>query len=170
MAKTEALAKREVSALDKLRERPSEAVESQSFDEMMEQLTAENALLIAREEFNLVNREAKEKLIGVPILIFSWVKRDGDFGEYYSVKARTVTNELVIINDGSTGIAAQMQWLDDHDEKRAIFCKDGLRASDYTVVLPNGKELESRTYYLTPDPTNGGYRDIKVTHVKHDGE
>src|SRR5262245_17564976 len=58
------------------------------------------------EETGLVD---KADLEGVPFVIVSVERRDGDFGTYVSVTAILESNEVVVFNDGSTGIMAQLE-------------------------------------------------------------
>lgn len=101
--------------------------------------------------------ENKDNLIGVPFVVLEW--RFTDSQKYSQTFASMVVvdekNNKYIVNDGSTGICAQLQMVTQQriDQGKAypqaaLICRKGLRRSDYTVEDSQGKELEASTYYL----------------------
>lgn len=99
----------------------------------------------------------KRKLVGVPMFLVEWRFNNGDNGGFTSMRvvARADNGTLLkyIVNDGSTGIHKQLSEFSASRHTRAgLFVKNGLRASDYTVNVPDGKggmvEKESTTFYL----------------------
>lgn len=122
-----------------LRERRQAAIQAMAqrgFDAI-----ATGANTIQLEESGLVD---KADLEGVPFAVVDVQVRDGDFGPYVSVTAILKTNEVVIFNDGSTGIARQLEGLEISPET-PLMVRGGLRASHYTG--PNG--APATTYYLS---------------------
>jgi hypothetical protein len=98
--------------------------------------------------WGLLSSKEKARLVGVPLLILSWRVNDGDNGEFVSLQVVT-NSERLIVNDGSTGIRDQIKALAEEGETRAIYCKHGLRRSDYTYTDPKTKEeKEATTFYL----------------------
>ena len=105
--------------------------------------------------------EDKDELLKIPFLILEWRFNPGkyinDLGEktdFVSITLVTKHNEKYILNDGSTGIAAQLRDLTDRTGSYGgLLCRNGLRVSrDYEVRLPDGKGGEKTilgtTYYL----------------------
>jgi hypothetical protein len=88
----------------------------------------------------------KELLEGVPFVIISTTYRPGANGDYVSVKCLLESGDVLIINDGGTGICEQLRG----QEKFPIFVKGGLRASHY-----NTAHGPATTYYLSGRPAQG---------------
>lgn len=101
--------------------------------------------------FSIIND--KSVLIGVPMIMLSATRNvsdKGDKGYFYSLTCVTKMGGKVVINDGSTGIAEQLETLySRHPEKRGVpmLLRKGLRRSDYTTLV-NGKEASATTFYL----------------------
>ena|SRR5690242_14500122 len=106
--------------------------------------------------FTLINN--KGLLVDVPFLAMEWTFRDGDFGRPY-VSVRVVARMpggaigKYIFNDGSTGIADQLaKYTKKSGRMGGLMVRQGLRASDYEVELPDGKGgtvmSPATTYYL----------------------
>lgn len=90
----------------------------------------------------------KDKLVAVPFIVIDWEFHKGDFGEFVTVKVMTFAGDKFLLNDGSTGIAAQLR--ETYDEKGAVVpfrCMKGLRRSDYEKVV-DGKTIPASTYYI----------------------
>lgn len=115
--------------------------------------------------FTLLAEDDKASLIGVAFLIIECSLSDGDFGTFASLRLITRDGRKCILNDGSTGIRAQVvEYLDNHETIVGLAVEKGLRASDFrfcedckSVNRKNAtkcKECESekvrpaRTYYL----------------------
>lgn len=100
----------------------------------------------------ILNDRAKDRLVGVPFIVVSWTFNHSEkFGaDFVSMLVVTQSSEKFIVNDGSTGICAQLQVA---SAKKGITgglaCPKGLRASDYDLPepLPVGNKA-GRTYYL----------------------
>lgn len=76
----------------------------------------------------------KDDLVGQPIIILSWSFNDGDYSsQFVSVTCMNKANELILFNDGSSGICAQLeQYTEKHKSHRGpILCRKGLSRSDY---------------------------------------
>lgn len=106
-------------------------------------------------------------LIGVPFLIIGWKFNEGKFGPRGFVSAEIVTkhNEKLIINDGSTGILAQLSVVTDQRIARGhahpyagLIVANGLTASEYFYNSISGEIsrapqsgpdwVPAQTYYL----------------------
>lgn len=121
------------------------------FGDILKQLEANGEIMSAAELGNgwgVLGSKEKGRLVGVPLLVLSYNMNDGDNGEFVSMQVVTNTERL-IVNDGSTGIYQQLKDLSEDGETRAIYCKHGLRRSDYTYTDPKTKEeKEATTFYL----------------------
>ena len=98
----------------------------------------------------------KSLLVGVPLIILDWSFSEGDQGEFVSVLVITKDNRKLIINDGSTGIYAQLKRLPKLDGN-VLGVHKGLRRSDYdrrdengNLILSDktGRPERATTYYL----------------------
>lgn len=104
----------------------------------------------------------KDRLIGVPFLIVQWrfnesekfKNDDGTNGSFVSAEIMLSDGALLVVNDGSTGIARQLRELSDRRiaaghampyAGRAV--NKGLRKSEYDTEV-NGKMQHGVTYYL----------------------
>lgn len=105
--------------------------------------------------------EDKDQLLKVPFFALEWRFNPGkyvnDYGEktdFVSITLVTKYNDKYILNDGSTGIAAQLRDFSDRTGAYGgLMCRNGLRVSrDYEVRIPDGKGGEKTilgtTYYL----------------------
>lgn len=109
--------------------------------------------------FNVVKEN--DQLIGKPFVILEWVFRKGTFGEYVSLVIVTEDGTKAILNDGSTGICAQLRGVTDDRiasgrafPQQGLACEGGLRRSDYEYASTDDKTGEitmipASTYYLT---------------------
>jgi hypothetical protein len=117
--------------------------------------------------FALVPDKDKGTLVGVGFIVLRWRFNDeGDFGTFVSAEIVTAHNEKYVLNDGSTGICAQLQAVTDkriadgHPQPWAgLVVKDGLRRSDYFFNSKTGDKANkpgehpkdwapASTYYL----------------------
>lgn len=113
---------------------------------------------VASEEmgdgFTLLGAADKIRLIGVALMFLRWEFHLGDQGEFVSAHIVTKDNGRYIINDGSTGIRAQLwAYTEKHKRQGALYVEKGLRKSDYMVELPDPKTGEMReqpatTFYI----------------------
>ena len=98
--------------------------------------------------FDILND--KDRLVGAPFMIVTAREHKGDFGRFVTCFLVTDNGDRWIINDGSTGIAAQLLSLkDSHGITDGILVKEGLRRSDYTFTAEDGSEKDASTYYLS---------------------
>lgn len=98
----------------------------------------------------------KDRLIGVPFYIVDWHVSTGDNGEFTSLLVLTPEVKIVV-NDGGSGIPAQIQELEPYARDGIIFVPKGLRKSVF-YYDPENVEDKSReqqpgyrkatTYYL----------------------
>jgi hypothetical protein len=110
--------------------------------------SADNAL---GDGFALLDN--KDTLIGKPLLFLSWSFNNGDFGPFVSahVVARVDSGgaNKVIINDGSTGIYAQLEAYTKRTGKQGgLLSRKGLRRSDYMYTDEKGQERPASTHYI----------------------
>lgn len=95
--------------------------------------------------------ESKDPLIGIPLLFLSWSFSPGKFDEEF-VSARIVTKDggKYVLNDGGTGIRAQLREFSDSHGGRTggLLARRGLRRSDYQYTDDNGKTQDASTYYV----------------------
>jgi hypothetical protein len=153
--KTKALAKvKGKTSLDQFREtgeKSAKPLAELGFGEILKQLEADGEVMSSTELGNgwsVLDSKEKGRLVGVPLLVLSWIVRDGENGEYVSLNVITNTEQL-IVNDGSTGIRDQIKALAEEGEIRAIYCKRGLRKSEYNYTDPKTKEQKPAvTFYL----------------------
>lgn len=130
---------RPVSTLDRLRAGRSAELKTMTYEQLAELLTEEQALISVEEAGDGFykdpnNKEAKRRLVGVPFIIVDSRDTPGKFGIMWTLRLVTQDNRRLIIIDGSTGIAAQMDSVKRSGYKGAIWCKHGLTVSEYPVV------------------------------------
>ncbi len=96
-------------------------------------LTADSEL---GDGFAMLEDKDKRRLVGVPILFLSWSFSKGDYSEEF-VSARVVTKDggKYVLNDGGTGIRAQLREFTNTHAGRTggLLSRRGLRASEYKV-------------------------------------
>ena len=111
--------------------------------------------------FAVLETEQKRRLIGVPLLFVFWTFNDsdkGDTGEFVSahVVQLDASGKVVgkwIVNDGSTGIYAQLhEYTERTGASQGLFVPKGLRASDYTITDDGGREKAATTFYIDTTP------------------
>lgn len=97
----------------------------------------------------------KDALVGVPFLLLQWRFNEGQFGTFVSAEIVTQDDTVLVLNDGSTGIAQQLKELTEYRERNnhptpyaGRMVKGGLSRSDYTYTDDKGKEVPATTYYL----------------------
>ena len=88
-----------------------------------------------------LDSDGKRQLVGVMFFIEDFELRDGISGEYAIVRVVTERNERYSFTDGGSGVVPALLKV---PAGRKVFCRHGLRASDYEF---NGKP--ATTYYLT---------------------
>lgn len=90
----------------------------------------------------------KIRYVGMPLIILSWRFSEGEFGEMVSLMVVTETGEKVIINDGSTGICAQLREITNRGFSGAMWCEKGLRVSNYSYDDGKGAPRQASTFYI----------------------
>ena len=97
----------------------------------------------------------KNTLLGTPFIMVEWRFNDGDHGTFVSIEIMTENGDRFILNDGSTGICAQVAALTEHRTANdhpaptsGRMVKRGLRRSDYPFTDEKGKTTTATTYYL----------------------
>ena len=104
----------------------------------------------------------KDDLVGQPFIILYWSFYPGDFGnEFAAVVVMNKANELLVFNEGGTGVSAQLrQYTEKHGTVRGpIVVRKGLTRSDYWRDPENGDVHRqkpegvytepAKTYYLS---------------------
>lgn len=118
---------------------------------------AHGAVVDASEEmgdgFTVLPESQRNLLAGRPILLAEWSFREGDFGEFVSIRVLVENTDgsvlKLILNDGSTGICRQLNEYSAKTGKfGALFVKGGLRVSEYTYDDGTGKPKPASTWYL----------------------
>lgn len=108
--------------------------------------------------FSLLGTNDKGQLVGVPLVVMSVTFSEGEYvradgsgqkikGTFATLRIVTKDGRKLILNDGSTGICAQLQELYERRPAVAgqpILCAKGLRVSEY--VHP--EHGAAKTYYL----------------------
>ena len=110
--------------------------------------------------FSVLATKDKVRLVGVPFLIVDWRFNNGELGEFVSAMIVTEHGQKYVLNDGSSGIYAQLKRITEERIKRnqqnpmsGLLVDGGLSRSDYTTQLPDPKTGElvatpATTYYL----------------------
>lgn len=92
----------------------------------------------------------KDQALGNEFLIIDWrfqVDKETN-REYASMRIMTPLNALYRINDGSTGIYAQLKQFTERGITGGVR-SHGLRKSEYMHDNGDGTQTKARTYYLT---------------------
>lgn len=86
--------------------------------------------------------EDKGKLEDVEFVLLQWRFNAGDFGGFVSAGLVTINGDKYIINDGSTGIMAQLMELTQETKRfGGVKVANGLRASRYPTCPECGKPM-----------------------------
>lgn len=109
----------------------------------------------------------KEDLEGVPFAIMTADFHDGDHGTFVSLCCMLKhSGELVIVNDGSTGIKAQVEeYLKEGgkiDPEHPFIVPGGTRVSRYTYEDKDGKEKPAETWYLSGRKSKGDVEGLRT--------
>lgn len=92
----------------------------------------DNASDVMGSGFTVLNGSEKTRLIGVPFVILSMDFNAGDQGPFVSFLVVTKDNAKYVVNDGSSGIYAQLdEWFLRTSKAGGILVEGGLRKSDY---------------------------------------
>lgn len=141
-----------------------------SFDEnaLREITTFDEAILLTQQtlghEIDIASKELgdgfsllteKTSLIGVPLFFMEWTFREGDFGLFVSVRGMTESGKKFIVNDGSTGIAAQLMAHSERTGRQGgMLIAKGLRVSEYPTD-ETGQPLDRKTAKEHPELVKG---------------
>lgn len=104
----------------------------------------------------------KANVVGVPFIIMDIRTYSEDKWKYgvpwvtlLCVTKKPVTDPTgiernrIVINDGGSGIAAQVTgYLNRSERRKGLLVEGGLRVSEYTYEDDKGNELPAKTYYL----------------------
>jgi hypothetical protein len=129
-----------------------------TFEELSRTLFEANDVIGAAElaatlpelaSMTVLDSKEKGRLVGVPFFLLNWRQNEGDFGSFWSLIIVTKADEKLVLNDGSTGIGAQMDAIAESGNTKAIYVKKGLRVSKYEYEDPKTHERKpAATYYL----------------------
>lgn len=107
------------------------------------------------------NADDKRTLVKREMLILSWEFRPGDFGDDGFVSMLVVTGDggKYRVNDGSTGIAAQLrEYTERTGREHAMYLPRGFRVSDYHIHRET-REPVAKSYDGPKDPASTFYLD-----------
>lgn len=159
------LAKAPTTTLDRIREKQVD-IRTLSYDDIVKAMQEEDDYVDVSDlgdGFKLVQGIAgKKKLCGIPFVITDYKVRQKSTkvpGSHFgTMHIKTVAGDALIVNDGSTGIYAQLLDFAAKGIFKGIVCKKGLRVSeDYEVKDDNGdtvintatgKPILGTTFYL----------------------
>lgn len=95
-------------------------------------ITVKDATDYIGDGFELLDDDEKKQLVGLAFVVLEGTQSDGDFGKFTSLRIMTKDGRKVILNDGSTGIHAQVSdFLGHNDSIAGLYVPNGLRASEY---------------------------------------
>jgi hypothetical protein len=89
--------------------------------------------------FRILDDKDKSRLVGVSFIMLSIQFNSGDFGEFASVTLVTQHGDRIVMNDGSTGIYAQLRDVVKSGRYGGIAVPRGLRVSEYKTCKECGK-------------------------------
>jgi hypothetical protein len=154
VAENTAISRRMFSPLDRARQQQRlRDLKGLSFEELAQQATSEGTRVVDASEagigFRVVERKDKIHLVGEPLVVLpGWqVNRDPATQRLF-VSAYVKTQRAIpqlgggsdfIVNDGSTGIAAQLKDIRARceaagEEDPMVVCRRGLKRSTYTIT------------------------------------
>lgn len=113
--------------------------------------------------FTVLDKDEKERLVGVPFIILSFTLNEGDFGDEGFTSMMVVTGEdkRFVVNDGGTGIREQLLDLANQFPGRfgGFFVPHGLTMSTYPTCpgcsMPRRDSVEVCTNTLSNGSTCG---------------
>lgn len=115
----------------------------------------------------ILNGDEKSRLLGQPFFILDYRFNEGDQGEFVSMRVVTRSGDKYVVNDGSTGIFAQMKGVAEKGVTSGIACRHGLRKSDYKYcpecreTLKKGETSCGFHPEATPKAASTFYIDVK---------
>lgn len=112
-------------------------------------VTPIDASTVIGDGFALLDNKEKRSLVGVPFILLGWKFSKGDHGEFVSAHIVTSRDEKYILNDGSTGVCAQLRAMTNDGINGAVACRNGLRESAYEYTDEKTGEVKPAvTYYI----------------------
>lgn len=126
-----------------------------SFADALEMLADAGVEVHSTEEFGhgfkVLASADKDRLVGVPFLILGYRLNESNLNDegFSSVFLVTQRDEKWILNDGGTGIHAQLAKYRSHNIDSGIMVKEGLIRSDYEWEDDKGAMRPGTTYYLS---------------------
>lgn len=128
---------------------PLEMVKNLSIEDIKQYAAVQAAEAIGSDQFGPILTD-KNQLVGEPFVAVKWNFYPGEFGEFVSMWVLTNDDAKYIVNDGSTGICAQLRALTDNNgQDGMLVCPKGLRRSDYKYTDPRtGDERPASTFYI----------------------
>jgi hypothetical protein len=115
----------------------------------------------------ILNGDDKSRLLGQPFFILDFRFNIGDQGDFVSMRVVTKNGDKYVVNDGSTGLYAQLKTVAEKGVTRGIACRHGLRKSDY-LYCPECRETlkkgENNCVFhpdVTPKKASTFYIDVK---------
>jgi hypothetical protein len=101
----------------------------------------------------LESAEDKRRLVKTEFVVLSWTFSDGDYGEpFVSMRVMTKAGGKFIVNDGGTGIRAQLQaYTAKTGRQHGMYVPQGLRVSDYFIHRETHEPV-ARNYDGPKDP------------------
>lgn len=97
----------------------------------------------------------KDELVNQPFVILSWAFNEGDYSDnFVSVTVMNKANELLVFNDGSTGVKAQLQiHTERHGTHRGpIIVRKGLSKSVYFRDPESGEIYKKKPENIKTEP------------------
>lgn len=126
-----------------------------SFAEALEALKDAGVEVHSTEEFGhgfkVLATSDKSRLVDTPFVIMGYRLNDSKLSPdgFSSVFLVTETGEKWILNDGGTGIHAQLAKYAEHGITQGIMVPQGLVQSDYEWTDENGRERPGTTFYFS---------------------
>lgn len=127
---------------------------AQTFEDFMNLTVQVHGGVVAAHEtelgdgFRVATEDDKRKLIGIPLLFMEWGFNAGDYSDFVSARVVAQGENGIskwVINDGGTGIFAELKGYTEKTGKwGGLFCRNGLRVSEYTIDADTGKALNKR--------------------------
>lgn len=137
-------ARKEISARERFSDAELKAIES--YEDALRLVTETYGEVLQVSDklgngFALLPDTEKGRLIDIPFLILHSQFSAGEYGEFASMAVMTSRGERLIVNDGSTGICAQLRELVTETGRYGGYAVRGLRSSEYATCPECGKPM-----------------------------
>lgn len=130
-----------------------------SYEAALAAIQAAGGTVDKASEFEVLDKKDKATLVGVPFVAIQWRFNTGDMGEFVSVEIITKDKRKLILNDGSTGIYAQLKHLTEDRMRKnpalplavalcGVEANQGLRVSEFDYTDDKGNTSKAQTYYI----------------------